>query len=77
LLDPWQPGDTAAAGFCDWIGMRSVEVGEHFAVLEMRGGTRVGIRDDTEHIAPGPIGWHPMEEDLNATQTMRRPTGFR
>jgi catechol 2,3-dioxygenase-like lactoylglutathione lyase family enzyme len=59
--------DTAtAARFYERIGMRPVEVGEHFAVLEMRGGTHLAIRYDPEHVAPGPVGWDLMVEDLDA-----------
>jgi catechol 2,3-dioxygenase-like lactoylglutathione lyase family enzyme len=59
--------DTAtAARFYARIGMRPVEVGEHFAVLEMRGGTHLAIRHDPEHVAPGSVGWDLMVEDLDA-----------
>jgi catechol 2,3-dioxygenase-like lactoylglutathione lyase family enzyme len=62
-----QTRDTAvAARFYERIGMRPVEVGEHFAVLEMRGGTHLVILYDPEHVEPGAVGWDLMVEDLDA-----------
>jgi catechol 2,3-dioxygenase-like lactoylglutathione lyase family enzyme len=57
---------TAAARFYQQIGMRPVQVGEHFAVLEMRGGTHLAIRHDPDHLAPGPASWDLMVDDLDA-----------
>ena len=57
---------TAAARFYEQIGMRPVQVDEHFAVLEMRGGTHLAIRHDPEHVAPGPAPWDLMADDLDA-----------
>jgi catechol 2,3-dioxygenase-like lactoylglutathione lyase family enzyme len=60
-------GDTvAAARFYERIGMRPVQVAEHFSVLEMRGGTHLAIRHDPEHVAPGPAPWDLMVDDLDA-----------
>jgi catechol 2,3-dioxygenase-like lactoylglutathione lyase family enzyme len=58
---------TAAAQFYEQIGMRPVQVGEHFAVLEMRGGTHLAIRHDPENVAPGLAAWDLMVDDLDAT----------
>jgi hypothetical protein len=55
-----------AARFYEQIGMRPVEVGEHFAVREMRGGTHLALRHDPGHIDPGPVGWDLMVDDLDA-----------
>jgi hypothetical protein len=57
---------TTPARFSEQIGMRPVEVGEHFAVLEPRGGTHLAIRYDPEHVAPGPAPWDLVVEDLDA-----------
>jgi Glyoxalase/Bleomycin resistance protein/Dioxygenase superfamily len=56
----------AAARFYEQIGMRAVQVAEHFSVLEMRGGTHLAIRYDPAHLAPGPAAWDLMVEDLDA-----------
>lgn len=56
-----------AARFYEQIGMRPVEIGDRFAALEMRGGTHLVIRDDAEHIAPGPVSWDLMVDDVDAT----------
>jgi hypothetical protein len=69
--------DTAvAARFYERIGMRPVEVGEHFAVLEMRGGTHLAIRYDPEHIEPGPVGWDLMVEDLDGAHDQWQAEGW-
>ena len=65
-----------AARFYEQIGMRPVEVGDHFAVLEMRGGTHLAIRHDPEHIAPGPVRWDLMVEDLDATHAQWQAEGL-
>ena len=46
--------------------MRPVGVFEAFAALEMRGGTHLAIRLDPAHVAPGPIGWDLMVDDIDA-----------
>ena len=46
--------------------MRPVEVGQHFAVLEMRGGTHLALRHDPDHVTPGPAAWGLMVDDLDA-----------
>jgi hypothetical protein len=56
--------------------MRPVQIDEHFAVLEMRGGTHLGIRLDPEHAAPGPAGWDLMVDDLDATHRHWLALGF-
>jgi catechol 2,3-dioxygenase-like lactoylglutathione lyase family enzyme len=57
----------AAAHFYERIGMRPVQVDEHFSVLEMRGGTHLAIRHDPEHLAAGPAPWDLMVDDLTAS----------
>ena len=72
-----QSGDPmTAARFYEQIGMRPVEVGEHFAVLEMRGGTHLGIRYDPDEIVPGPVGWDLMVEDIDATRAQWQGDGI-
>jgi hypothetical protein len=56
----------AAARFYEQLGMRPVQVAEHFSVLEMRGGTHLAIRYDPEHAVPGPTAWDLMVDDLDA-----------
>ena len=57
----------ASARFYEQIGMRSVAMMEQFAALEMRGGTHLAIRYDPEQVAPGPVGWDLMVDDIDAT----------
>jgi catechol 2,3-dioxygenase-like lactoylglutathione lyase family enzyme len=67
---------TAAARFFEQIGMRPVQVGEEFAVLELRGGTHLAIRLDPEHVAPGPVGWDLMVEDFDAIHDRWQAAGL-
>ena len=55
----------ASARFYEQIGMRSVAVMDDFAALEMRGGTHLAIRYDPEQVAPGPVGWDLMVDDID------------
>ena len=55
----------ASARFYEQIGMRSVAVLERFAALEMRGGTHLAIRYDPAQVAPGPVGWDLMVDDID------------
>jgi predicted enzyme related to lactoylglutathione lyase len=57
----------AAASFYEKIGMRSVAVMEQFGALEMRGGTHLALRYDPEQVAPGPVGWDLMVDDIDTT----------
>jgi len=65
-----------AARIYGQVGMRPVEVGEHFAVLEVRGGRHMAIRDDREHAAPGPVAWDLMAEDLDAIRDHGQALGL-
>jgi catechol 2,3-dioxygenase-like lactoylglutathione lyase family enzyme len=65
-----------AARFYERIGMRPVEVGEDFAVLEMRGGTHLAIRYDPEHTGPGPVSWDLMVEDLDVAHDQWQAEGL-
>ncbi len=56
----------AAARFYEQIGMRRVAVNEHFAALEMRGGTHLVIRHDPEQVAPGSVSWDLMLDDIDS-----------
>ncbi len=55
------------AHFYEKIGMRTVAVFEQLAAMEMRGGTHLLIRYDPEQVAPGPVGWDLMVDDIDAT----------
>jgi hypothetical protein len=66
----------AAARFYEQIGMRPVQVAEHFSVLEMRGGTHLAIRHDPEHVAPGPASWDLMVDDLDVTHDKWQAQGL-
>ena len=57
----------ASPRFYEQIGMRSVAIMEQFGALEMRGGTHLAIRYDPEQVAPGPVGWDLMVDDIDAT----------
>jgi len=67
---------TSSARFYEQIGMRSIAVMDHFAVLEMRGGTHLAIRHGPERVVPGPIGWDLMVEDIHATHDKWRAEGL-
>jgi hypothetical protein len=56
--------------------MRPVQIEEQFAVLEMRGGTHLGIRHDPEHAAPGPAGWDLMVDNIDATHDQWQAMGL-
>jgi catechol 2,3-dioxygenase-like lactoylglutathione lyase family enzyme len=57
------------------LGMRPIEQGEAFAVLELRGGTHlVLIRADDA--TPGQAGFDLMVEDIEATHQQLRTAGF-
>jgi len=57
------------------LGMRSIEKGDDFAVLELRGGTHlVLIRQ--EEVAPGPASFDLMVEDLDATRVRLSAQGL-
>lgn len=66
----------AVARFYEQLGMRPVQVDEQFAVLEMRGGTHLGIRRDPEKAEAGPAGWDLMVEDLDATHDQAQALGL-
>ena len=55
----------ASARFYEQIGMRSIAVMEQFAALEIRGGTHLAIRYDPDQVAPGPVGWDLMVDDID------------
>jgi catechol 2,3-dioxygenase-like lactoylglutathione lyase family enzyme len=65
----------AAARFYEQIGMRSVAVAEKFAALEMRGGTHLAIRYDPGQVAPGPVGWDLMVDDIDLIHDMWQAEG--
>jgi hypothetical protein len=67
----------AAAHFYEAIGMRPVQVQADFSVLEMRGGTHLGIRRNPEHVASGPVGWDLMVDDIDATHARWQADGLR
>jgi len=56
---------TAATRFYEQIGMRPVAVMEQLAALEMRGGTHLLVRPAPERVAPGPVGWDLMVDDID------------
>lgn len=56
---------TTATRFYEQIGMRRVAVMAHLAALEMRGGTHLVIRPDPEQVAPGPVDWDLMVDDID------------
>ena len=66
----------ASARFYEQIGMRSVAVMEQFGALEMRGGTHLAIRCDPEQVAPGPVGWDLMVDDIDATHDKWQAEGL-
>jgi hypothetical protein len=66
-----------AARFYERIGMRPVQVAEHFSVLEMRGGTHLAIRRDPENVDAGRAPWDLMVEDLDATHAKWQRTTCR
>jgi predicted enzyme related to lactoylglutathione lyase len=55
----------SATRFYEQLGMRRVAVMEHLAALEMRGGTHLVIRPDPALVAPGPVGWDLMVDDID------------
>ena len=55
-----------AAGFYESLGMRPVVTMDDFAVLELRGGTHLVVRKDT-NAPPGPVDFDLMVEDIAAT----------
>src|SRR5215470_12075047 len=65
-----------AARFYEQIGMRPVQVAEHFSVLEMRGGTHLAIRRDPDNVAPARAPWDLMVEDLDATHARWQAEGL-
>jgi catechol 2,3-dioxygenase-like lactoylglutathione lyase family enzyme len=65
-----------AARFYEQIGMRPVQMEAHFSVLEMRGGTHLGIRHDAEHVASGPVGWDLMVDDIVASHARWQADGL-
>lgn len=65
-----------AARFYEQIGMRPVQIDGQFAVLEMRGGTHLGIRRDPEHAEAGPAGWDLMVDDIDATHDQWQALGL-
>jgi len=66
----------AATSFYEQIGMRRVAVMEHLAALEMRGGTHLVIRPDSEQVAPGHVGWDLMVDDLDFTHNKWQADGI-
>lgn len=61
-------GDTAAsARFYQQLGMRPVHLDDHFAVLEMRGGTHLVVRRYPDHEVTAPTPWDLMVDDLDTT----------
>jgi hypothetical protein len=65
-----------AARFYEQIGMRPVQVDADFSVLEMRGGTHLGIRYDAEHLASGRVGWDLMVDDIEAAHAQWQADGL-
>ena len=61
------PDPQQAGNFYEKLGFRPVAVMEGFAVMELRGGTHLVIRNDPE-AGPGPAGFDLMVEDLDATR---------
>ena len=57
---------SALAHFYEKIGMRTVAIFEQLAAMEMRGGTHLVIRHDPAQVAPGPVGWDLMVDDIDA-----------
>jgi catechol 2,3-dioxygenase-like lactoylglutathione lyase family enzyme len=57
----------AAARFYEQIGMRPVAVSEHFAALEMRGGTHLAIHHDPQPVVLDAVPWDLMVEDIDST----------
>jgi hypothetical protein len=65
-----------AARFYEQIGMRPVQVEAHFSVLEMRGGTHLGIRRDAEYVGSGPVGWDLMVDDIDVSHARWQADGL-
>jgi catechol 2,3-dioxygenase-like lactoylglutathione lyase family enzyme len=66
----------AAARFYEQIGMRPVAVGEHFAALEMRGGTHLVIHHDPQQVVLDFVPWDLMVEDIELTHDKWQAEGL-
>jgi len=64
------------AHFYKKVGMRTVAVFEHLAAMEMRGGTHLVIRHDPSQVAPGPVPWDLMVDDIDATHDKWQAEGL-
>ena len=62
--------------FMRLIGMRSIASGDDFAVLELRGGTHVIVREVEEAQLPGEVGWDIMVDDIDATHSEYAGKGY-
>jgi catechol 2,3-dioxygenase-like lactoylglutathione lyase family enzyme len=65
----------AAARFYEQIGMRPVTVKEHFAALELRGGTHLVIHHDSQQVV-GSTSWDLMVEDIDVTHDKWQAEGL-
>ena len=63
-----------AAEFYEAIGMRPIVAQDDFAVLELRGGTHLVVRQDADR-ASGPLDFDLMVEDIAATHAQWSEAG--